>query len=440
MDKQHLLESPSGVLWNIYIDENNHLVYSRRQNRVWSSVSLIDKFNIKDFSSTIDIDEKVHIVAQTSTKQLIYYQWNGVKWLYSIMTTIRSRFQDITFIDISSNGERIHILYHVATTLYQSVDVLYHYYGDGFDWQGGKILSFSSEDNISIRNTHWSNIHYMNLYYSQKKDDETVIYRLYFDKKDYTWSRPTSIFHIPMPIEDIQICLDGKKNEHVIGVNLHKGIYTLYYISNKNKQTTISSQPKPFMCPIIAVSNGTIYITWNIDDKIYSTTLDERGKKIDKLEEIYRDDMSLIHHITIQNNIFSISKRNWANIFSQTNIEDKLKSSYYPQIEEIQTIQKDINSLKTQIANFKIQFDDLYSLLNSLKEHIAQYEKSLYQVQLAIKKQTNDIAQLQNMPRKSYQQPLNYTVSSEDTEENLAESKNEVVDLGDTKIIIDSEE
>lgn len=75
-----------------------------------------------------------------------------------------------------------------------------------------------------------------------------------------------------------------------------------------------------------------------------------------------------------------------------------------------------------------------------MKEHIAQYEKSLYQVQLAIKKQTNDIAQLQNMPRKSYQQPLNYTVSSEDTEENLAESKNEVVDLGDTKIIIDSEE
>ena len=113
MARQYLLESPSGLLWNIYIDEDMHLVYSKKQNNSWSSATLLDKFNMKNFSSTIDIEDKVHIVAYTTTKQLIYYQWNGNQWLYSIMTTLRSRFQDISFVKIVADENNVHILYHV---------------------------------------------------------------------------------------------------------------------------------------------------------------------------------------------------------------------------------------------------------------------------------------------------------------------------------------
>lgn len=441
MARQYLLESPSGLLWNIYIDEDMHLVYSKKQNNSWSSATLLDKFNMKNFSSTIDIEDKVHIVAYTTTKQLIYYQWNGNQWLYSIMTTLRSRFQDISFVKIVADENNVHILYHVESALYRNKDMVYHYYGDGFNWQGGRIFSFPSEDNISISNLYFYDKSSMYLYYSQKINGKTLVYRSDFDKTNSLWSDPISSFHIPLSLEKVQILLDERKHEHLIGVHDEGDMYTLYYMPRNEKQIIVSSQLKPFTFPLITTLDGEIYVTWNIDDKIFSSVLDKEREEFKRLRETRRDDLSLIDHVTVQSDGISFLRRSWKNVFSQIDVDDGLKSYYYPESDEIEILQKDITSIKNQIVNLETQLDDLYSLFHSLKDHIAQYEKSLYQIQISLKKQANEIAQLQNMPMKNkYQTPLNYSVPYDDSDEDTEGLEGEVVSLGDTKIIINNDE
>ena len=441
MDRQHLLESPSGVLWNIYIDEDMHMVYSKKQNSSWSGAMPLDKFSIKSFSATIDMEDKVHIVAYTTTKQLIYYQWDGSQWLYSIMTTIRSRFQDIPFSKIVSDGDNVHVLYHVESALHRNKDVVYHYYGDGFNWQGGRIFSFPSEDNISIDSLYWYDKSYIDLYYSQKEDSKTLVYKSRFNKKNSLWGDPVPSFHIPLSLEKVQICVDDKKNEHLIGIHDEGDMYTLYYIPRDGKQIAVSSQPEPFTFPLITTLDRDIYMTWNIDDKILSSVLDKEREEFHRLRETHRNDMWLIDHVTVQSDGISYIRTSWKDIFSQTDVDDELKSYYYPKSDEIEILQRDIYSIKNQIVNFETQLDDLYSLFHTLKDYIMQYEKSLYQIQVSLKKQANEIAQIQNTPiQNKYQTPLNYSVPYNDSDDDTTEKEGEVVSLGDTKIIINNED
>lgn len=452
MSAEYLLECPSGVLWHIYFDDNSRIVYSKKQNDKWSNPILLDKFIVKKFSTTVDIDEKVHIVAYTATKQLIYYQWNGIQWLYSIISTIRSRFQDIVFLKTLSEPEHIHILYHVENTLYKSTEIVYHYYGNGFNWQGGKILSFPSEDNVDIVYAHWYKVDIMHLYYSYRKGNNTFVYRSTFDAKEYIWGNPTQVLKTDLYLENIQVCIDDDKKIHIIGINIQDNTHTLYYIEDKNERIILSAQPEPFVAPIIKHLNGDIYIAWAINNKIFSIISTDGGKKFNKLKDIMAKDIFPLHHVTIKDDYYSQYEKGFGKIYPHfythenlvlDDINPKSSPRHHSMPDKLQEMTKEVKNLKSQINGFITQFDDLYSLLNKLNENTTQYEKKLYQLQLIVKKQANDIERLhQLITKKRCQTTMPQTISYRDECQNKGEKEKgeEVLNVGSTTIIIKNEE
>ncbi len=451
-----MLEALSGTMWHIYADENSRIMYTKKQDNIWLDPLLLDRFVAKNFSATIGIDEKVHLIVYTATKQLIYYQWNGNQWLYSIISTIRSRFQDVIFTKILADREHIHMIYHVGNTLFKSTETVYHYYGNGFNWQGGKILSFPSEDNINIIDVYWYNADNIYLNYSHKKDNNTYIYISKFNRKEYIWTNANLLVKTPIYLNKIQICADTNENIHTIGINEENNMYTLHYIEDGNDRTILSAKPEPFVSPLIkCLNDGSIYIAWSMNDKIFSIISTDRGKSFNKLKEISSHDISLFEHVTIDDNNFSHSKKSFARLYPRFEVHEKLILSdikteqailYYPKTDELETMKKEVNSLKNQVSHFVNQFDDLYSILNSLRERIIQYEQSLYQMQLTIKRQTNEIERLQKLSsKKNYQNAVNYSIEYEQNEHNdkiemSGEENEEIINVGNTKIIINREE
>lgn len=454
MGIEYVLKTPSDVIWHIYLDEHSRLVYNKMQSNKWSDAMLLDKCIIKNFSATVDINEQIHIVAYTSIKQLIYYQWNGSQWLYSIITTIRSRFQDIEFINILSELEHVHILYYIKSTLYKNMETLYHYYGNGFNWQGGKILSFPSEDNIDIISAYWYDINSLYLHYSYKKKNNTLIYRSIFDRKQYTWSNPIQVLKTDSILQDIQICIDEDKKIHMIGINTENNVYTLYYVDDENERIIINAQPKPFISPIIKYLKGNIYVAWAIDDRIFSIISTNMGNSFNKLKDVIANDILPFYHVTIKEDGYSQYEKSFGKIYplfqSYENLvlEDtnsKSKSHQYSIGNELEEIEQEVKNLKEQINTFTTQFNDIYSLLDNFNEHFINYKKILYQLQSTIKKQSNEIQRLQQIITKNnYQTNVSYTIpykEEDDTDEKEEKGEmEEILNVGNTKIIIRNEE
>lgn len=441
MDRQYLLEGPSGKLWNVYIDENMHLVYSKEEEGSWSDPTPLDKLYIRDFSCTIDSNDKVHIVAYSTKRQLIYYQWNGEKWLYSIMDTLRSQSQDVSFAQVISHREHVHILYYLENSLYRNRNPFYHYYGDGFHWKGGRAFTFSPEENVYISNISCQDNDRISLYYSKIYNGKTTVNKTEFNSQSYIWSDPQPAFDLSIYLDTPRVYIDRNGQEHLIGTHIQGNTHTLYYIFHNGAQIPISSQSKPFGSPIMSFADNDIYVTWAADGKIFKSILNEKNNSFHMLREVHMDSMSPVDHVTVGENGISYLESNWNDISFSRSMNDEANPYYYPQADELEILQRDVNSIRNTLANFQHQLEDLYSLYSSLKDHILHYEKVIYQIQLAMKRHDNEIARIHNIPKKNRSQAqLNYSIQVPEGAEDEGEHEREIVSLGDTQIIIDNEE
>ncbi|NMA96325.1 MAG: hypothetical protein GX974_09830 [Clostridiales bacterium] len=450
MKSQYMLKSLSGAKWYIHLDKDMKLVYSKKEGQSWSNILPIDKYSVRDFSSTIDTKDRLHIVTYNENDQLIYYQWNGDKWLYSTITNLRSQFQDVPFLQIISYEGNINIFYYITNSMGEGN--LYHHFGDGFHWRGGKIFSFEEEENISVVDVNSNYRPNMYIYISKNKSTHTSIERSQFDRGKLKWTDFSPSLGSPLRLTDIRIDLDDNGIEHLIGTqHSEEDVYTLYYLSKGTEPIKIVSQSQPFDPSLMITASDGVYAAWALGDRIFTYKLNEENMAFDSLGETSREDMSIINHVYINDDNITCIIRSWDKSPLQTEATPATPPSTAQdkhQDREMREFKNSLTFLKNQAASVSKQIDDLYSLFYNLKDYLVKYEKSLYQVQLSLQRHDNEIAQLQrapstfktSSPKKSTTVPEPSSIVIENADDNKDDTPSEVVNLGDVQVIIDNAE
>lgn len=414
MDNAFILQDSIGGYWHIYLSDTHRINYTYiKDGKRTMTPTSIDGQLVKKFCATMDIHGRIHILAYTHTRYLIYYQWNGEEWRYNVIERIKSRFQNISYVTIISSRTYIHMLYYIQSSLYKNTEVMTHYYGDGQEWARGRIWTFTS-DNLVMPMCRFVDLNdNLHILYRFQRRRETSLFYCKFDSKTNIWTTPSSVHSSMNSYRDTTIYVDSDNNIHIAWIEKGEDANIIKYLTSNNNDDPIkwpegvlnkdnekASRPAFFY-------NKTLYCFWQNGESILFKWSDNNGLNWSKSQSIMVEHPKNIEHFEYVSLLYDALPPHleiWGTISPKLNIfplglmPQKLNAP--PQTSNMaQEGTKWLEDLKKESSRLSRQIEEIYQALYAIQDKLIQNERSLYSLQSNVKRHDFEIKQLQDLPK-----------------------------------------
>jgi len=460
-DHSCLVEDMLGRQWYFTLSDRQVIVYTRRENDNWSYPLEINENPVKRFRVTIDQDDKLHILAYDSLRQLVYYEWNGNIWLDHLLHRVQSRFENIAFIEILYTAGKIHIFYFIESSLQRSHEYLIHTLIENDKLQNNVVMTFLSDQRVKIQLVQNDTDGNVFIIYTKIIYNDTHCYCIYHDYKSSSWSKPVLLFRINGECSNFDGYADSNGNLNIIWLEKNNLEYRLNYIKlNKtyiqDNYTiyVIDSKALPIQKLCIHLDDF-MYCFWQQDKIIWFSQSNINSIQWSEAQELFNGSVDIYRRIIRTLNgdsrFYNEIGEGYPN-FSWTvkslikerndKVEDKSKQNKGWSnekkdkgiIQELDEIYRKFEFFQNRIKEIDEKIDNLYSALYQLQDYIRQSEKNSFERNAQIQKLAFELEQLRALKDKG---------NSTDYDKNISNIKKDTikplpnnVDLGNGEILL----
>jgi hypothetical protein len=420
----YLVEESLGKQWHFTLSSEQKIQYACRENGRWTEPVSIDNQSVKLFRAAIDKRDRIHLLAYTLSKQLIYYEWDGDQWYHRMLYRISSRFENISYLEVLSTAGSIHLLYYIENSLKRAQESFVHSYLDNGRWKSDILMNFLT-DQIVVPQLACSD-EKGNLYciYTKTLRNQAHCYFIKFDNRNAIWSKPVVLFHKPVKCSSFNGFVDSAGIMHIIWQERAAQKYSLYYkkidteaLNFSSIEICIHEGNSPFLYPCISSGNG-YHCWWIQDGKAMASHADHKGNHWDPPREITDKPLQpYIHvHKTLDGRSHSLLELGdgspgfeWTmrRFFADSQgIQDKQgqdakteslqqpssRMEYRPDASVLQ----DLRELNEKVDKAAARMDEFYTALYQLQDYIRQKDKSFFQMDAQLRKLSFEVEQLRS--------------------------------------------
>lgn len=451
--KSYILEEISGKRWHLRLSCEKHISYSYVQDGAWTKPADIDNQRVKDFAVTIDAGNKIHLLAYTISRQLLYYTFEGNEWKGVILEKITSRFHDISYLDVFSSCSHTHILYYISNSLRKATEHLVHFVSDGKGWEGGKVWNFVSDSSAVILSGFVDENAVLYLLYGNQFKNDSQLHICIFSPQTLKWSSPVNIHKGYSKYKDARIFIDRNtsdvKNIHIVWKEEKKQenlvvSFSVNYLRynetstpedySKSHRILFDGESEPKL-PVLTKSK-TLNCLWLLSNNICCAESSDNGDTWSGFREFpqTQNKNCFFYFLTSPANslkppteVFWGSEASMLSISTvKTSIETKQASPPEPD----------------RIKQLEGKLDEVVSLVNEMQERIKDNNK--HQMETLLKRLSIEFDDIQRRRAKSYKgkpgtkRPNPNIVTH--TKNEQPETSDEKITLGKTKILVNPEE
>lgn len=419
-DKSFVLKASSGNIWHFSVSPEHNLVYSQSdsQTSIGTTVQnvLLDSQPVRDLAATIDSSDNIHVLTYTTTNQLVYCRWDGLKWQRQTVEYIRSPAQDISYFTIMAHRDSIHIIYYIKGLLRRGTESLVHYRGNGNKWTRQRIWTFASDSLTSIEDTFIDNLGNVHLLFSQQSNNQPLLLYSCFSPSFSSWSSPITIYEPNCQFSECYLYAKPRDRIHIICKEKEGTNYTIRYLSLKNALPPIrdtqeaksiyQGQDEP-VHPTLLLSDQ-LYCLWKMKGDIYCTTSHDGGNTWSSpriIPHAQSDSITFFYYTSFDRPHLPPTLRLWG-----INYKEAIDLSAPQAIQNTTIVQKKedqqliYSRLEKRIATIERQLENITSNIYAFEEQLLQSRKVMYFIETMIKKLNFEVEQLRanNKPSLSY--------------------------------------
>jgi hypothetical protein len=490
----YLIEESLGKQWYFSLTDQQLIEYTWREENSWTKPLQLDGQPIKQFRAAIDKNDRIHLLAYSTSKKLIYYEWNGEQWYQRLLYRVQSRFEDISHLELLSTFNRIHIFYYIENSLKRAQESLIHSWFENGKWKSNVLLNFLTDQGVKFQLVQYDTKGNLFVIYTRLLRNETRCYFIYYDNDLDSWSKPFILFQQLGKCSNFSGMGDSNGDFHIIWVEMTGPEYRLNYKKvipnslNSNTEThcILDNGAVPIDSTCLQITGNSIYCYWIQEGNAFvsqghisginwgqsnviaqgpfhvykkiSKTLDGNSLVETKIGDGYPEfswtlSTLLSNEQSNENkpaiiddtNLLKVKSSDNSGLLSEQEMPDQNEQTLTQSVKEIQKL---INKLQSEIKEIKNRMDDLHAALYQQQDYIRQNDKNSFQREAQIRKLAFEVEQIRamraNMPiinlekneennETSIQQPvLNDDKNNDDSLQNKMLPKN--VDLGSGEI------
>jgi len=423
----YILQDQKGVKWYFYLSENKKIMYTTKAEEDWSTHEYINSQPIENFSVTMDNIGIIRILAYTTTRHLIYYEFTDGKWKSQTIERIYSRFQDIPYFSILSSSTGVHILYYIDHSLSRSGELLVHYYLYKGKWYGGKLWKFISDQMTKFQSLYIDNKDRLHMLFTQKWRQRFHLYHCVYDPAVLSWIDPITI-HSSSDNHDYELHVDSQLNLHILWTKAAEQNYEIRHLSKfikdssmEWKESVIHQSSHEIKVPLM-MEDKNLYCFWKEGKSLYRMYSKDFGQTWSApellKESLYYD--AVLHNLVFLDNEEPKTMKAWGqgfpnikltginlnSISDHDNTTSSILSPSYERTEQreyidlinmkraIESLKQDNKRMREAINNLFSQIDHLNSIIYSLQDQMQINERSLFNINAQIKQLNFQIKQL----------------------------------------------
>ncbi len=431
LNRTYILQDQEDIRWCFYLTENKRIGYTTNKLGSWSAHKYIDSPPIKGYAATMDNKGIIRLVAYTTTRQLLYYEFINGNWNSQIIERIYSRFQDIPYYSIHSSAQDVHILYFIDHSLSRSGESMVHYHLHEGRWHGGRLWKFMSDQMTRLHGLCIDKDNKLHILFTQKSRQRFYLYYCSYDPTSLSWIEPIAIHSSPQ-LYNYRIFIDSAKNLHVLWTRAvdqkHQISHLIKSASDAQgswRESLIHESQHKIRSPIMLEGNS-LYCFWKEDKSIYKMHSKDLGitwsapglirdsldyetillnlvyfeQNTPKSMQIWGQGYPDIKFAGLDEDFISYNKQISVDTSSQSPLSDYTtdqgKTRDWIDLERVlASIKRENKGLREGINNLFSQIDHLNSIIYSLQDQMQMNERNLFNINAQIKQLDFQIRQLQ---------------------------------------------
>lgn len=419
LNKSFVLKTSTGALWRFFLSPESNIVYCQLDSQPECQIHnpLLDWQQVKDFSATIDSSDNIHVLAYTTANQLIYCHWDGLKWQYQTVESLRSSMQSIPYLAITAYLNTIHVLYQIKGSSKSNTEMLTHYRWNGNKWIKQRTWTLSPNNFASIENLFVDNLGNIHLLFSQHQSHQTQLFYSCFSPSFSSWATPVAIYKLDNGCSDFYLYADSQ-NLHIIWKEKEDNGYVIKYLQARNglqarnniqeSKIIYSGQEEPILPTLLLLKD--LYCLWKMKNDIYFISSKDGGNTWSSPTTIPRtssDNLTFFYYTSFDKPNLPPTLRLWS--INYKGILDLHDSLEHPSLQAIPPIPDKKNDqqpiyakLEKKIAEIEQQLDNITSALYAFQEQLLQNSKSVYFLEAMIKKLNFQVEQLRASTKQTF--------------------------------------
>jgi len=451
--KYYILEETTGKRWHFKLSCERCVSYSYVKDGAWTKPVNIDMQKIKNFSAAIDAGDKIHLLAYTFSRQLLYYTWESDAWKGVILEKIVSRFQDISYLNVLTSHSLTHILYYISNSLKKATEHLIHFVSDGKGWEGGKVWNFASDTSAVIFAGFVDEDDALHLSYGNQYKSESRLYVCNFSPLTLKWSSPINIHKGLLKHKDANMFADkntsGSTDIHIIWKEEKKQENTVASFSinymrynetlsteeySKTHRVLFDGESEPKLLVVNKIK--TLACLWLSNENVYCIESSDNGSTWSSFREFAKTQNKncfFYYFTSLVNALNPPTQVLWGSEASMLSIPSVRSST-----ETKQALQAEPDRIK----QLESRLDEVVLLVNEMQEGIKDNNK--HQMEILLKRLLIEFDEMQRRQAKSYKGKHGIKLPSPKivphTKHEHPETPGDKITLGKTKILVNPEE
>lgn len=417
--RSFVLKTSSGKRWHFFLSPQQHIMYSQldSQAETGSTVEsvLLDPQPVKDFAATIDSRDNIHVLVYSTTNQLVYYQWNGVKWQRQTVEYLRTPAQDISFFTIMAYRDTVHIMYYIRSSVRRGTEFLIHYRGNGNKWTRQRVWTFTPDSLTAIESAFIDSLGNVHLLFSQQSDHQLSLQYCCFSPSFSSWTHPITIYKLGRECSEFYLYADPHHRLHVVWKEKESSNHIIKYLSIRyalqpehdtlEAKIIHTSQDQPNHPTLLLLDQ--LYCLWEVKGDIYCAASQDGGNtwsSPQKIPHASSDNPTFFYYTSFERPDLPPTLRLWG-----INYKEVLDLSDPQSKSNAATAQKkegqqlaSYSQLEKKVAAMEQQLENITSSIYAFQEQLLQNNKAMYFLEAMVKKLSFQIEQLRIYSKQAF--------------------------------------
>ncbi|MGV8152683.1 MAG: hypothetical protein ACLKAO_00105 [Alkaliphilus sp.] len=392
LSKKYIVKLNSNISYSFYLGKNDIIHYNiYNADGVLVDNKQVGKNKSKDFSVTVDLSDKIHLVCIASDGNLLYYILKNSQWKHKIISKLDIRSNTYRYLMLYKKNKSTHILYCRSNLLNPIVSAIEHLHWDDRDISKHTVTSYLAGErpvHFQAGVDSFGNIH---LVYKALYKSTNQLYYVRYKIRYKKWSLSEMVSNPQNEQSHPSILVDKNDNMHIIWCAIENSHFALKYQTRpnvyniKSKWTptlNIFNDNSNYLAPTLIETKNILKLYCKKNNHIFETSSVDKGKnwtqiKVAEMNE--ENNMELFCYIT--NDITNNKKLSISQLYGTANSTIKFVGiNIYP-MKEPNNCKYKIQHQDDTDSSTSISYSSTYSNdIGSTNLTLSKIKKRLHQI------------------------------------------------------------
>lgn len=416
LHRSFVVKTSSGDRWRFFLSPEQNIMYSQLDSPGETGSTdrgvLLDSQQVKDLAVTIDSGDNIHVLAFTTTGQLVYYQWNGIKWQRQTVEYLRNPAQDIPYFSILAYRDTVHIMYHIKGLLRRGTEFLIHYLGNGNKWTRQKVWTFPADSLTAIETAFVDSLGNLHMLFIQQADHQSRLLYSCYSPSFSSWSNPITVYRPDCECSDFCLYAETHHRLHILWQEKHDDSYAIKYLSLKyalqpeydtpDAKILYSGRDQPTHPTLLLLDR--LYAIWEMKGDIYCVASQDGGSSWSsprKISGVSSGSPTFFYYTSFDIPDLPPTLGLWGIDYREVLPLSSPRALNITTAQKGEVQQSSYGHLEKRISAMEQQVENMASSIYALQEQLLQNNKAVYFLEAAIKKLNFQIEQLRSNRRQA---------------------------------------